>query len=331
MKRTALRLMRRCGVFASFREMNKDKALIVTYHRFSRTEDGRSTSATALVEQLAFLKRHYSVVKLSEIKESITLRKPLPPRTAVVTIDDGFCDAYEIAFPILRQIQIPATLFVITDFLDGRIWLWTDKLRYLTANARSGRVRVNITSNDLTFNLDGPLSRLAAASKVNEILKKLPESVKDSAIQEIAASLKVSLPNEPPPEFGPITWAQAIEMDRANIEIGSHTLTHPILPNVGNEQLDRELSGSRARLEQALEHQVKLFCYPNGSYDARTKRAVAKAGYECAATTEPRLVEKESDPLALSRIPADLDFDHFAQNTSGFEYLKNRLLRFGRA
>jgi peptidoglycan/xylan/chitin deacetylase (PgdA/CDA1 family) len=326
MKRAMLKSMRRYGVFAAFRKMNKHKALIVTYHRFSRVEDGRSTSADALADQLAYLNAHYSVVPLSELAEYIVNARPLPPRAAAVTIDDGFRDAFEIAFPLLRDNRIPATLFVITDFVDGKIWLWTDKLRYLTSRAPAGSARIKFREYDTSFKLDGTFSRLAAADSVNSILKTLPDNDKDAAIEEIAANLNVSLPDLPTDEFGPISWDQAIEMDRAGIEVGSHTITHPILPNVSDDHLVRELNDSRIRLETVLSRKSTLFCYPNGSHDRRVRLAVAKAGYECAVTTELGLIDRLSDPLALRRIPAEMDLDHFAQSTSGFEQVKNRLI-----
>ena len=243
----------------------------------------------------------------------------------MVTIDDGFRDAFEIAFPLLRDNRVPATLFVITDFVDGKIWLWTDKLRYLTSRVPSGSARIKFRGYDTCFKLDGSFSRLAAADSVNSFLKTLQDNDKDAAIEEIAANLNVTLPDLPTDEFGPISWDQAIEMDQAGIEVGSHTITHPILPNLSDEHLER-VNDSRVRLETVLGRKSKLFCYPNGSYDRRARLAVAKAGYECAVTTELGLIDRQSDPLALCRIPAERDLDHFAQSTSGLEQVKNRLI-----
>jgi peptidoglycan/xylan/chitin deacetylase (PgdA/CDA1 family) len=112
-------------------------------------------------------------------------------------------------------------------------------------------------------------------------------------------------------------------MDGNGVEIGSHTVTHPILPNVGDEELGWELSSSRNKLETVLNHPVLLFCYPNGNHDSRTRQAVADAGYACAVTTKPFLNDRTSDPLALSRVPAEMDLDHFVQTTCGFEQVKN--------
>ena len=109
-------------------------------------------------------------------------------------------------------------------------------------------------------------------------------------------------------------------MDAEGIEIGSHTATHPILPNVtDDEMLWRELAASKARLEEMLGRKVPLFCYPNGRHDARVQRATANAGYRCAVTNVPGLNTNQTPLLALRRICPQPDLAHFVQSTSGFE------------
>ena len=329
MKRQLLTLLRRCGVFASFRYLNKTKVLIVTYHRFAKEEDGRSTAVKAFGEQLDHLKEHYSVLSLTELGDCLNKHKPLPLRAAAITIDDGFHDAYDLAFPELHTRGLPATVFVITDFTDQKIWLWTDKLRYLMSQLPVGPVSLSFEKHTVSFSLDGAFSRSNAAGKINSILKTFPENTKNAAIDEMAAALNVSLPEKPPAEYAAMTWDQAREMDRAGIEIGSHTVTHPILPNVDDEQLRHELVDSRSKLEHELGHPVTLFCYPNGSYNERVEAAVREAGYKVAVTTIPRLNDRQSDLHALARVPAELDLDHFEQTTSGLEQFKNRALQRG--
>jgi len=276
---------------------------------------------------LAYLKANYNILPLSRIAELFSKGETLPQRTVAVTIDDGFSDSYDIAFPLLKQYGIPATLYVVTDFVDRKSWLWTDKLRYLTQQAPGQLRTVEFLDHKLTIDLDGPTSQHNAASRVNSILKSLPEALKESALNQIADGFQIELPQLPPAEYSSVTWEQVKEMESGGIEIGSHTITHPILPNTTDEQLDQELRGSRARLEEVLAHPVTLFCYPNGSVDQRVVNAVAKAGYTCAVTTVPGHNDVQSDILQLRRVPADLDIDHFVQSTSGFEEMKLRFMR----
>jgi peptidoglycan/xylan/chitin deacetylase (PgdA/CDA1 family) len=128
-------------------------------------------------------------------------------------------------------------------------------------------------------------------------------------------------------DYAAATWDQLREMNQAGIEIGSHTVTHPILTNVDDEQLRYELVSSKSRLESELNSPVTLFCYPNGTYDDRVEAAVRDAGYKLAVTTIPRLNDQQSDLHALARVPAELDMVYFEQTTSGLEEFKNRVLR----
>jgi len=328
MKQAVLNMMKAVGAFSPFRIANRGRALILTYHRFSANDDeSGATSASAFKEQLEYLTAHYHVVPLAEIAGRISRGEKLPPAMAAITIDDGFRDAYEIAFPLLRQYNAPATIFVITDFVDGKTWMWTDKLRFLTSLARAKEYEMIIQERALRFKLDGSASRRAAATSINEILKTLPDERKDEAIEQIASTLQIELPGLPPEEFAPLSWEQAREMDKAGVETASHTLTHPILTNVDNERLRRELQQSRARVEEMLGRKVESFCYPNGNYDERVLDEVKRAGYSCAVTTLHGLNERGADPLLLKRIAAENDLAHFVQSTSGFEEVKAHLRR----
>jgi peptidoglycan/xylan/chitin deacetylase (PgdA/CDA1 family) len=118
-------------------------------------------------------------------------------------------------------------------------------------------------------------------------------------------------------------------MARNGIEFGSHTLTHPILTNVGDEQLRQELTESRTHIEAVLRRRVDQFCYPNGNYNERVAREVARAGYGSAVTTVSGLVEAGDELFTLRRIHTEYDLPHFLQSTSGFEELKVRLRSSG--
>ena len=327
MKQAALTFLARAGAFAPFRAANRGRVLILTYHRFSREADPLATPASAFDAHLRYLKTHYTLVPLSRVAAHYAGREELPPRAACVTIDDGFADAYEVALPLLRRHGAPATLFVITDFLDGRAWMWTDKLRHVALSTKSERLAAELGGRAFDLKLAGRASRLAAAGRLNSELKRLAGDARDETIRRVAAAHGVALPPRPPAEFGPVTWEQARELDAAGVALGSHTVSHPILTNADDAQLAAELRDSRTRLEAELGRPVPLFCYPNGSFDERVRRETERAGYTCAVTTRPGLNERRADPFTLRRVPAEHDLPHFVQSTSGFEQLKNRLRR----
>jgi len=184
---------------------------------------------------------------------------------------------------------------------------------------------MKIRKSELSLDLKGATSRRNASERINSIIKRLPDDLKEEAISSLSITLDVAIPHKPPEEFSSVTWDQAREMRAKGVEIGSHTLTHPILTKVGDERLQRELRDSKSQLEEVIGHQVDLFCYPNGDNDERVRSEVARAGYLAAVTVVNGLNQMGDDPFALRRVHTDRDFTHFLQNVSGFEQLKNRL------
>ncbi len=327
--------MRLSGAFDLMRLTNRRQTLILTYHRFSYGDEDGKTPAEVFARQLEYLKKRYRIVPLSRIAESIDGHGEAPAGLAAITIDDGYRDAYEIAYPLLRRARAPATLFIPPDFIDRRVWIWTDKARFLTGQAVARQFTMNAGGRESQVLLNsagggGGSGRRVAAERINSTLKQLPDEAKEEAIERLARDIGVALPERPPDEFGPITWDEAREMQANGIEIGSHTLTHPILTCISDERLSLELQESRSRLEEVLRRRIEQFCYPNGDHDERVRREVAQAGYRIAVTCMSGLNKKGDDPLRLRRIHTERDLTHFAQSVCGFEELKNRARRIGR-
>ena len=129
------------------RMARRKQAIVLAYHRvvekWDRTLDysqpGMVVTADTFVRQLHFLKKHFEIVPLSspinskfEIRNSKCPDRPL----CVITFDDGWRDNYEIAFPILRQHGLPATIFLTTDFIGTNRAFWHTQLMYLLMQDR---------------------------------------------------------------------------------------------------------------------------------------------------------------------------------------------------
>lgn len=295
------------------------------YHRFSEGENSFAISRNVFREHLKYLTKRYSIIPLSEVVDYLKKNKSLPDNVAALTIDDGYVDAYEIAFPVLKEYGVPATIFVVTDFLDKKDWVWTDKMRYVMSRIGEKEINLQVGDKRLLMNLNGSDSRFKSAARINDILKRMNEDDKNKNLNQIASSFEIEIPDLPTKEFAPVSWQHAREMDKNNVAVESHTVTHPILTNVDDAQLQTELTESRVRLKAELERDANIFCYPNGNYDARVRGAVEQAGYASAVTTVEGFNEKGVDPFSLKRFSAEFDIEHFAQTTSGFELWKNNL------
>lgn len=296
------------------------------YHRFSDEPHPHKISADEFESHLTYLAKHNSVLSLDEVIEAKINCEELPSNPTIITIDDGYADAYDIAFPLLKKYKMHATLYVITDFLDDKIWLWTDLMRYLLLTSEAGFFSYEHPNGEFVeSDLHNDLQKLEAAGQINTILKKLPENEKNFRISEIAESLEVEIPEKPTPEFAPINWEQAREMDKSFVAIESHTVTHPILPNINVEHLEFELVQAKERLEKILERKVEHFCYPNGSLNEIVEKATIRAGYKSAVTTEYGFNNGRANLYLLKRIDALASIANFAQSVSGFEQIRQKI------
>ena len=98
-----------------------------------------------------------------------------------------------------------------------------------------------------------------------------------------------------------MSWEQLARMKDQGIEIGGHTVTHPLLSYEDDETVERELCLGRKLLEQKLGASVRAFAYPNGDLNQRVREQVVKAGYACAFTTEPRCYGPGDDKYEIPR------------------------------
>jgi hypothetical protein len=101
---------------------------------------------------------------------------------------------------------------------------------------------------------------------------------------------------------GMMTWAQVRELDRAGLVIASHTLTHPWLPDLSDDELWCELYASKQTLETQLGHAVTAVAYPYGAFNERVKRVARECGYAAAYTTAPGRHIPDDDPLTIKRV-----------------------------
>jgi len=326
-KRALLTAVHAAGGFALFRAANAGRGLVLMYHRFGEKPGDDVVSRQQFEAHLRYLTARYTVVPLRELAAWVAERRPLARPPAAITIDDGHADAYEIAFPALKRFGAPATLFVVTGFIDGACWVWTDLVFHMFACTRRPRVTVALGSSRLDLDVDSPRARLAAAVLVTERLKQFAEPDKNAALGALARSLDVEAPAAPTPDYAPVTWAQIRELERHGVTAEAHTVTHPILTNVSSEQLMHELTESKARLERELGRPSQAFCYPNGDCSATVRDAVQLAGFTCAVLSSGGLNAPGDDTFGLKRIGAEAELPRFVKATSGFETWQMNLRR----
>jgi peptidoglycan/xylan/chitin deacetylase (PgdA/CDA1 family) len=261
----------------------------------------KSQIANLLGSQCSYLRSRYQLLSLTAAADCLE-RGDLPPNSLCVTVDDGYRDFFECAFPVFRAYRIPVTVFLATGFLDGRTWLWTDIVPYLLAQGARPDGVTETSQNCGTPEAPAKAMTLnsTVAHSINRRLKQAPNAERLAVLQELQEVFSIRLPVEPPPEYAPLSWDQVRAMAREEIEFGAHTDTHPILSSLSREEARHEIDFSRRRIEEELDRPVLHFCYPNGQAEDVNDEVVAlvrATGFRTAVMTVPGLNWPVGNPV----------------------------------
>ncbi len=296
---------------------------IFLYHRFS--PEGVSlphrVSADNFRWQLERVASRYKVLSFGECVEYFDTKGFWPEKCAVITVDDGYRDFYEWAYPELKRFSLPATFFVTVNFIDHKLWLWPDRLHYAIEKTSKTDLQVNIKGQDRKFPLTNQEEKFKGWKSLSDYCISLDNSEKEHLISTVEEGLEVDLPFMPTSEYAAVTWDELSEMHRNDIEIGSHTMSHPILSRIGLERLRHEVVTSRTILEERLQTQIRSFCYPNGQPGDITDEvvsAVRDAGYVGA----PYFFDLTKwDPYLVPRMGVSNDRNDFLAKLAGLELI----------
>lgn len=277
----------------------RQRLSILIYHRVLQERDwmrpGEPTAAE-FAWQMRLLKRHFTVLPLGTATELLEQGR-LPPRAACVTFDDGYADNVTVALPVLRHHAIPATVFVAAGYLDGGR-MWND--RVLESLRQYDASELDLSRAGLpVYATESRAQRRQAAYDIIGRCKYL-EPVEREGIADDLANRSGELPDNLM-----LTSAQLLRLHAQGIEIGGHTLSHPILSSLPRELARKEILGGKARLEAITGAPLRLFAYPNGrpgvDYHQEHVALVKEAGFKAAVATRWGVAGRQSDPFQLPR------------------------------
>ena len=251
----------------------------------------------ALAEQLHYLVRHFKVVSLETMLDRLTHGGFPLAHEIVLTFDDGLRNNLTVVYPILRQLQVPATMFVCPGLVESGAWLWNHEMRCRMQTLAAPELA------ELRMKLLAPGTSVDAIVEWMKTLRLPQRLMAETTIRQATAGFQPTATQSE--AFDIMNWEDLRSLDRNLITVGSHTLSHPILTTLSGEEIESEILESRTCLEQRLERKVDFFCYPNGAYDKRAYQLVQRT-YRAAVTTESGVIagSRGIDVLRLPRIPS---------------------------
>lgn len=299
------------------------QCLILTYHRILSQDDigpwvepGMYVTPDVLRLHIRFLKRFFNIIAVDRLNEMLTDttvgKKPL----CVLSFDDGWLDFYQNAWPVLREENVPAVVYLPTALIGSKEVFWTDRLGRLLGNDH-GRAALAAQ----LAKTGAKVKALHSFDRAIALLKQYPYQEVDQYLASCEAELGISCEVD---DRSFMNWDEVRELyDTGLISFGSHTVNHAILTTLPAIEISAELQNSMEKLrsKQVVHDAGISFCYPNGNYTDEIAMMVRECGYATAMTCSCGWNRTGADLFALKRIGMHQDISF---TESLFAYRLNR-------
>ncbi len=296
-------------------------ALVLVYHRVSAPRDNPGHDPFRLcvgpdnfAEQIACLADLGTPIALSELFDRLQRGRSVKGLICV-TFDDGYLDNLQVAAPILRRYDVPATFFIVAGKVGESFW-W-DTLTALVYGMSEipapGQFSLGDPSETVEVSDLSPRGRGRLLAGLYTRLKDLADDERSRVIDGLFAQVQA----EAPRVCRSMSWDEIGDLvSDERFELGGHTVTHPQLARQSVEAQRSEMLECRVRLEDFLGRPIRSMAYPFGArqdVSRLTMKLAGEAGYKVACGTELDVVSHDSDPLRLPRFwVSDWGMDQFS-------------------
>jgi peptidoglycan/xylan/chitin deacetylase (PgdA/CDA1 family) len=305
-------------VARAFRKLMRGRYLtVLCYHRVLDTDgefpfdsDLVSASTAQFREQLRYISRNYNVLNFRSLARYLRKNNGrFPDNPLLITFDDGYIDNYTVAYPMLREFGLPATIFVTAGFIGGKRLFWWDRIAYIVK--KTARKSISLDRPvEISLDIESFDDRQECARRVIKLAKTIPEDAKEELIGELSRQLNVTPPDGEADYV--MSWEQLREMNEQGIEIGAHSVNHPIFSNVDDRRLGEEVAYSRKLIEEKVGAEVITFGSPGRGimdperrkrFNSRLREEIRRTGYQFSTMYRWGLVyENDFDRYGIERI-----------------------------
>ncbi len=275
------------------RFMNSGLLRVIYYHRVARKGEclqvqdlNMFVDEDQFARQMTLLQKSFSPVSEGDIMSALEGGKKLPPNPVWVTFDDGFKDNFILAYPILKEHRIPATFFVTTGYVNRTHFPCDECLFNAFQRTNLAHFIFQIGGQTHTFDLSRNGSRMSEALRCVGLLRD--KNLLDGAhVTRLFDALGVD-GEQVRPLF--MSWDDILTLSQDGFSIGAHTVTHPSMAFLSEQDTLDEVGVSKSEIETHIGRPVYSFAYPFGKKKQyavhRSDAVLAKLGIRLAVTTE---------------------------------------------
>ena len=305
------RVFRHLGMTKILWNYRKNGIYCFNFHRIGDAKTCKydpnvfSCSAEDFEKHISFIKDNFEIINQKQFIKLINSNQVVDEKFAYITFDDGYLDNYELAFPILKSMKVPATFFVATGLIESNIIPWWDEIAWHVKQSTLAELRLPSWNKTIVFsnkenkNIRDVLSQFKSAST----------PIEDQLV-ELRNITRLVLEHYES-EF--LSWENITEMESAGMTIGAHSHSHRIFSSLSAEELSHELSHSKMLLEEKLTNKVLSISYPVGNASTYNKYMfdeIEQQGYQLAFTFR-YFINQELSPnkFQLGRFSISEPFD----------------------
>jgi peptidoglycan/xylan/chitin deacetylase (PgdA/CDA1 family) len=298
------------GLAILTRHLTRSRIPILTYHSVSDAGDSRPScldltrmrvAPAEFRKQMEHVARHYNTVTLRDVVRARRGEAPLPAHPCVITFDDGYVDGYETVAPVLEELGLTATFFVVGRITKKGELPWLHAVHDILDTAPPARCAAAFHKAAPNI-FDG---RAAIKEELcSLVLRYFHEHDRPTRARFLEAVL-VDLNDDAPQSRRFLDARQIRELHERGFEIGCHSMEHECMARLGDAELHADIRQCKEVLEEILGRPSQTFCYPFGwhrSFDDRVIDTLKRENFACAVTTIPGLNDLSTDPFVLRRI-----------------------------
>ncbi len=311
--------------FGRHRQTHKTPQLVILmYHRILPADDNRClteepgmiVTPSTFKQHMKILAEYFQFVSLNDWINKKNNNQPLPAMACAITFDDGWSDNYEFAYPILKELNVPATIYLVSNIVDTDNIFWPERVSHAIINIANNHSTLwnkpelkwlKNTQTDYTFNEKSP-----TREQISQIIKSLKEYTDTDINQRLnALESDFNIESYSSTSQNILTWQQIDEMiDSGLVEAGSHTCQHiRLVDDLSSDLLNDEVVKSKKIIEKKINAQINTFCFPNGDFSNASSKLVKKH-YLSSVSTQPGWNSSTSSSHLLKRVAVHEDISN---------------------
>lgn len=290
-------------------DANPARLRVLTYHRVDHPDarpdlNPRLISATpqGFAAQMEAIAKRFHVVPLAALLAALRGEAPLPPRPLLLTFDDAYVDFEAHAWPVMRRLGLPVTLFVPTAYPDRpERGFWWDRLHRAVSVSAQGPGHLETPLGPLDCRT--PAARGGAYARLSRAVKARPHAEAMALVDAVCAAAALPAQALEPHAPAVLGWDALRRLAGEGVALAPHTRSHPLLHRLPAAEARAEIAGARADLERELGAAPPAFAYPDGGYTPETRAILAELGFEAAFSTRRGIADlRDPAPLEIPRI-----------------------------